>query len=149
MRIMGLDYGSKTVGVALTDSLGITAQPLETITRESENKLRRTLARLEAIVSEYHVDSIVLGLPINMDDSVGDRALKSLEFKEKLEKRLQLPVIMQDERLTTVEADAILDEMRVPRSERKQYIDKIAAAFILEDYMNSNLTDKEIKQNGR
>lgn len=149
MRIMGLDYGSKTVGVALTDPLGITAQPLETITRESENKLRRTLARLEAIVSEYHVDSIVLGLPINMDDSVGDRALKSLEFKEKLEKRLQLPVIMQDERLTTVEADAILDEMRVPRSERKQYIDKIAAAFILEDYMNSNLTDKEIKQNGR
>lgn len=149
MRIMGLDYGSKTVGVALTDPLGITAQPLETITRESENKLRRTLARLEAIVSEYHVDSIVLGLPINMDDSVGDRALKSLEFKEKLEKRLQLPVIMQDERLTTVEADEILDEMRVPHSERKKYIDKIAAAFILEDYMNSNLTDKEIKQNGR
>ena len=149
MRIMGLDYGSKTVGVALTDPLGITAQPLETITRESENKLRRTLARLEAIVSEYHVDSIVLGLPVNMDGSVGDRAVKSLEFKEKLEKRLQIPVVMQDERLTTVEADAILDEMRVSRSERKQYIDKIAAAFILEDYMNSNLTDKEIKQNGR
>lgn len=139
MRIMGLDYGSKTVGVALTDPLGITAQPLETITRESENKLRRTLARLETIVSEYHVDSIVLGLPVNMDGSVGDRAVKSLEFKEKLEKRLQIPVTMQDERLTTVEADAILDEMRVPRSERKQYIDKIAAAFILEDYMNSNL----------
>ncbi len=139
MRIMGLDYGSKTVGVALTDPLGITAQPLETITRESENKLRRTLARLEAIVSEYHVDSIVLGLPVNMDGSVGDRAVKSLEFKEKLEKRLQIPVVMQDERLTTVEADAILDEMRVPHSERKQYIDKIAAAFILEDYMNSNL----------
>lgn len=139
MRIMGLDYGSKTVGVALTDPLGITAQPLETITRESENKLRRTLARLETIVSEYHVDSIVLGLPVNMDGSVGDRAVKSLEFKEKLEKRLQIPVTMQDERLTTVEADAILDEMRVPHSERKQYIDKIAAAFILEDYMNSNL----------
>jgi putative holliday junction resolvase len=138
MRIMGLDYGSKTVGVALTDPLGITAQPLETITRESENKLRRTLARLEAIVSEYQVGSIVLGLPVNMDGSVGDRALKSLEFKEKLEKRLQLPVTMQDERLTTVEADGILDEMRVPHSERKQYIDKIAAAFILEDYMHSN-----------
>ncbi|MCF0229631.1 MAG: Holliday junction resolvase RuvX [Parasporobacterium sp.] len=138
MRIMGLDYGSKTVGVALTDPLGLTAQALETITRESESKLRRTLARLEEIVREYQVGTIVLGLPLNMDDSVGERAAKTLEFKEKLEKRLQLPVVMQDERLTTVAADEILDEMKVRRSERKKYIDKIAAAYILEDYLNSH-----------
>ena len=137
MRIMGLDYGSKTVGVALTDPLGLTAQPLETITRESENKLRRTLARLEEIVKEYQVGSIILGYPVHMDDSVGERACKSLEFKTKLEQRLKLPVIMQDERLTSVAADEILEEMQVPRSERKKYIDKIAAAFILEDYMSS------------
>ena len=133
---MGLDYGSRTVGVALTDPLGLTAQPLETITRESENKLRKTFARLEQIVSEYQVSAIVLGLPLNMDDSVGERAQKSLEFKEKLENRLHLPVTMYDERLSTVAADEILEEMNVPQSERKKYIDKIAASCILEDYMN-------------
>lgn len=137
MRIMGLDYGSKTVGVALTDPLGLIAQPLETISRGSENKLRRTLARLEEIVNEYQVGSIILGFPVNMDDSIGERAQKSLEFKIKLEKRLELPVILQDERLTTVAADEILEEMDVPRPDRKKYIDKIAAACILEDYMAS------------
>ena len=137
MRIMGLDYGSKTVGVALTDALGLTVQPLETITRDSENKLRRTLARLEEIVSEYQVGSIILGLPVLMDDSIGLRAQKTLEFKSKLEKRLGLPVILQDERLTSVAADEILSEMNVPVSRRKQYIDKIAAAVILEDYLSA------------
>ena len=137
MRIMALDYGAKTVGVALTDPLGVTCQPFETITRESENKLRRTLARLETIVSEYQVGKIVLGFPVNMDDSVGERAQKSLEFKTKLEKRLGLPVILQDERLTTVAADEILDEMEIPRNERKKYIDQIAASIILRDYMDS------------
>ena len=138
MRIMGLDYGSKTVGVALSDPLGLTAQPLETITRDSENKLRRTLARLEAIVKEYQVGSIILGLPVHMDDSIGQRARKSLEFKTKLENRLKIPVIMQDERLTTAAADEVLREMDVPASERKQYIDKIAAALILKDYMTAH-----------
>ena len=136
MRIMGLDYGSKTVGVALTDPLGLTVQPLETITRDSENKLRRTLARLEEIVTEYQVGSIILGFPVHMDDSIGLRAQKSLEFKSKLERRLGLPVLLQDERLTTVAADEILREMEVPGEHRKQYIDKIAAALILEDYLS-------------
>ena len=136
MRIMALDFGSKTVGVALTDPLGYTCQPFETITRESEKKLRRTLARLEAIAEEYQVEKIVLGLPVNMDDSVGERAQKSLEFKEKLESRLKLPVIMQDERLTTVAADEILDEMEIPVNERKKYIDQIAASIILRDYLD-------------
>ena len=137
MRVMGLDYGSKTVGVALTDGLGLTVQPLETITRDSENKLRRTLARLEEIVSEYQVGSIILGFPVLMDNSIGLRAQKTLEFKSKLEKRLGLPVILQDERLASVAADEILSDMHVPASRRKQYIDKIAAAVILEDYLSA------------
>ena len=135
---MGLDYGSKTVGVALSDPLGLTAQPFETITRDSENKLRRTLARLEVIVKEYQVGSIILGFPVHMDDSIGQRARKSLEFKTKLENRLQIPVILQDERLTTAAADEVLRDMDVPVSERKQYIDKIAAALILSDYMTAH-----------
>lgn len=134
---MGLDYGSRTVGVALTDPTGILAQPLETITRTSENKLRRTLARLETIVSDYQVGSIVLGFPLNMDDSVGERATKTLEFKEKLESRLQIPVVLQDERLTTFAADEDLEIMNIPREERKKYIDQIAAVYILEDYLHS------------
>ena len=136
MRIMGLDYGAKTLGVAVTDPLGMTAQPLETISRTSETKLRRTLARLEEIVREYQVEQIILGLPVHMDGSLGERAQKSLEFKIKLENRLHLPVILQDERLTTVAADEVLREMNVPGEERKKYIDKIAASYILEDYMS-------------
>ena len=135
---MGLDYGSKTVGVALSDPLGLTAQPFETITRDSDNKLRRTLARLEAIVKEYQVDSIILGFPVHMDDSISQRARKSLEFKTKLENRLRIPVIMQDERLTTAAADEVLSDMEVPASERKKYIDKIAAALILKDYLTAH-----------
>ena len=82
---MGLDYGSKTVGVAISDALGITAQGIETIERKEENKLRQTLARIEALVKEYEVEKIVLGFPKNMNNTLGERAEKSLEFKEKLE----------------------------------------------------------------
>jgi len=134
---MGLDYGSRTVGVALTDPLGIIAQPFETITRQSEKKLRRTLARIEEISGQYDVRCIVLGLPLNMDGTIGERAVRTMEFKEKLEMRLKLPVILRDERLTTVEADEDLSEMEVPRSRRKQYIDQLAAVYILEDYMHN------------
>ena len=137
MRIMGLDYGSKTVGVAVSDPLGITAQGIETITREEENKLRRTLARIEALVKEYEVEKIVLGFPKNMNNTIGERAEKSLEFKEKLERRTGLPVVMWDERLTTVEAERTLIESKVRREDRKKYVDKIAAVFILEGYLNS------------
>jgi len=105
MRILGLDYGSKTVGVAISDPLGITAQGVETIWRKQENHLRQTLARIEELVSEYHVEKIVLGYPKNMNNTIGERAQKSLEFKEMLERRTGLEVIMWDERLTTVAAD--------------------------------------------
>ena len=137
MRIMGLDYGSKTVGVAISDSLGITAQGIETIERKEENKLRQTLARIEALVKEYEVEKIVLGFPKNMNNTIGERAEKSLELKEKLERRIGIPVIMWDERLTTVEAERTLIESKVRRENRKKYVDKIAAVFILQGYLDS------------
>ena len=134
---MGLDYGSKTVGVAISDSLGITAQGIETIERKEENKLRQTLARIEALVKEYEVEKIVLGFTKNMNNTLGERAEKSLEFKEKLERRAGIPVIMWDERLTTVEAERTLIESKVRRENRKKYVDKIAAVFILQGYLDS------------
>ena len=137
MRVMGLDYGSKTVGVAISDPLGITAQGIETITRKEENKLRKTLARIEELVKKYEVESIVLGFPKNMNNTIGDRAEKSLELKAVLERRIGIPVIMWDERLTTASAERTLIESGVRRENRKQYVDKIAAVFILQGYLDS------------
>ena len=137
MRILGLDYGSKTVGVAVSDPLGLTAQKVETIWRKQENKLRRTLARIEELAAEYGVEKIVVGLPKNMNNTLGERAEKSLEFKEMLERRTGLEVIMWDERLTTVEANRTLMEASVRRENRKQYLDQLAAVFILQGYLDS------------
>ena len=137
MRIMGLDYGSKTVGVALSDPLGITAQAVETIWRKDENKLRKTCAHIEELIREYEVGLIVLGLPKHMNNDIGERAQKALEFGEMIGRRTGLEVAMWDERLTTVEAERILIENKVRRENRKQYIDKIAAVFILQGYLDS------------
>lgn len=137
MRIMGLDYGSKTVGVAISDALKITAQGIETIERKEENKLRRTLARIEELVKEYEVDTIVLGFPKNMNNTLGERAEKTLELKEMLERRIGIPVILWDERLTTISAERTLIESKVRREDRKKYVDKIAAVFILQGYLDS------------
>lgn len=137
MRIMGLDLGSKTVGVAISDPLLITAQGIEIIRRKDENKLRQTLARIEALIEEYEVDRIVLGLPKNMNDTLGERAQLSLEFKEKLERRTGLPVVMWDERLTTVAADRAMMEAGIRRENRKDYVDKIAACLILQGYLDA------------
>ena len=137
MRIMGLDYGSKTVGVAISDPLGITAQGIEIIRREKESKLRQTLARIETLIKEYEVESIVLGFPKNMNNTIGDRAEKSLEFKEMLEKRTGLSVVMWDERLTTVEANRTLMESKVRREDRSKYVDMLAAVYILQGYLDS------------
>lgn len=137
MRVMGLDYGSKTVGVAISDPLGITAQGIETITRKEENKLRKTLARIEELVKEYEVETIVLGLPKNMNNTMGERAEKSMEFKAMLERRIGVPVILWDERLTTASAERTLMESGVRREDRKKYLDKIAAVFILQGYLDS------------
>lgn len=136
MRIMGLDFGSKTVGVAVSDPLFITAQGVEIIRRKEENKLRQTLARIEELIGEYEVDEIVLGLPKNMNDTLGARAELSLEFKEKLERRTGLPVTMWDERLTTVAADRTMMEAGIRREHRKDYVDQIAASLILQGYLD-------------
>lgn len=135
MRIMGLDFGSKTVGVAISDPLLITAQGIEIIRRKEENKLRRTLARIEELIEEYEVTEIVLGLPKNMNNTLGERAELSVEFKEKLERRTGLPVSMWDERLTTVAADKAMMEAGIRREHRKEHVDKIAAVFILQGYL--------------
>ena len=137
MRIMGLDYGSKTVGVAISDPLGITAQGIEIIRREKETKLRQTLARIETLIKEYQVEMIVLGFPKNMNNTIGDRAEKSLAFKEMLEKRTGLDVVMWDERLTTVEANRTLMEGKVRREDRSKYVDMLAAVYILQGYLDS------------
>lgn len=137
MRILGLDYGTKTVGVAVSDLLGITAQPVETITRKSPNKLRQTLARIEALAKEYEVEEIVLGYPKNMNNTEGTRAQETISFKEMLERRTELPVVLWDERLTTMESERILMSGGVRRENRKQVIDQMAAAIILQSYMDS------------
>ena len=137
MRVMGLDYGSKTVGVAISDPLGLTAQPIEIIRRKEENKLRQTLARIEALAREYQVETLVLGLPKNMNNTLGDRAEKSLALKETLERRTGLPVVMWDERLTTVEANRTMIESKIRREDRGKYVDALAAVFILQGYLDN------------
>lgn len=136
MRIMGLDFGSKTVGVAISDPLLITAQGIEIIRRKEENKLRQTLARIEDLIGEYEVEEIVLGMPKNMNATEGERVQLTLEFKEKLERRTGLQVNMWDERLTTVAADKAMMEAGIRREHRKDYVDMIAATLILQGYLD-------------
>ena len=125
MRIMGLDYGDKTVGVAVSDGLLLTAQPVETVKRERANKLRQTYARIEALIQQYDIEKVVVGLPKNMNNKEGIRCAQTREFAGTLERR------------TTVAADAILEEGGVSRQKRKAYIDKIAASMILQGYLDS------------
>lgn len=143
MRIMGLDYGSKTVGVAVSDAMLLTAQGVEIIRRKDENKLRQTLARIEELIGEYEVEEIVLGLPKNMNDTMGPRVEATLEFQEKLERRTGLPVHTWDERLTTVAADRTMMEAGVRREHRKEYVDMIAATLILQGYLDRRSREQE------
>lgn len=136
MRILGLDFGSKTVGVAVSDPLGLTAQGVEIIRRKSENKQRQTLARIEQLIEQYQVEKIVLGFPKNMNNTIGERAEKSLEFGETLKRRTGLDVVMWDERLTTVEANRTLMEEGVRRENRREHVDELAAIFILQGYLD-------------
>ena len=133
---MGLDFGAKTVGVAISDPLLITAQGIEIIRRKEENKLRKTLARIEELIVEYEVEEIVLGMPKNMNATEGERVALTMEFKEKLERRTGLPVHMWDERLTTVAADKAMMEAGIRRENRKEYVDMIAATLILQGYLD-------------
>ena len=137
MRIMGLDYGAKTVGVAISDDMLITAQPVETIRREHPTKLRQTLARIETLMKEYDVEKVVIGLPKKLNNEEGELCEKTREFGEMVERRSGLEVIYQDERLTTVQADSVLSEGGIRKEKRKQYIDKMAASLILQSYLDS------------
>ncbi len=136
MRILGLDYGARTVGIAISDGLQITAQGLEIVKRDRENKLRRTFVRIEELILEYGVEQLVLGFPKNMDNSIGERREKTLAFKERLERRTGLPVVLWDERLTTVAADQAMTEAGIRFEKRKEYVDRIAAAIILQGYLD-------------
>ncbi|RHS24657.1 Holliday junction resolvase RuvX [Clostridium sp. AM30-24] len=143
MRILGLDFGSKTVGVAVSDGLLLTAQGVETIERKDESKLRKTCARIEELIAEYEVTEIVLGLPKNMNNTEGERVEKTKAFGEMLERRTGLPVHYWDERLTTVAAEQILMESGVRRENRKAVIDKVAAGLILQGYLDCLRTKEE------
>ena len=146
MRIMGLDFGSKTVGVAISDPLLITAQGIEIIRRKEENKLRKTCARIEELIQEYEVDEIVLGYPKNMNDTLGERIERTDEFKEMIERRTGLEVHLWDERLTTVAADKAMMEAGLRREERKEHVDKVAAVFILQGYLDYRAMQKKTEE---
>ena len=137
MRILGLDYGTKTVGVAVSDELGFTAQAVETITRKEANKLRKTLARIDELVQLYGIEKIVLGYHKHMNNSSGIRCEETEEFKAMVERRTGLEVILWDERMSTVAAERTLIEGGVRRENRKTYVDQLAAVFILQGYLDS------------
>ncbi len=155
-KLLGLDYGSVTVGVAVSDDLFLTAQGLEVIRRKQENKLRQTFQRIEQLIDERHVNALVLGYPKHLDNSIGERARKSEEFAADLHRRTGLPVILWDERLTTVAAHRVLDAGGVSLEKKSQVVDQVAATFILQSYMDcvTNNADKReelkelIAQNG-
>ncbi|MBO7335416.1 MAG: Holliday junction resolvase RuvX [Lachnospiraceae bacterium] len=142
MRIMGLDYGAATMGVAISDELLITAQPVETIRREKENQMRHTYQRIEELIQEYGVEKIVLGYPKNMNDTIGEKALKAEKVKEDIERRTGLPVILMDERLTTVQAHRVLDEAEMNYKKKAAVIDKLAASIILQTYLDMQSNEK-------
>ena len=144
MRILGLDFGSKTVGVAVSDELLITAQGVEIVRRKSPAKLRQTLARIEEIIKEYNVEKIVLGYPKNMNNTEGERCEKTREFGAMLNRRTGLEVIYWDERLTTVAADRSMMETGIRRENRKEYVDEIAAIFILQGYLDFLANQKQV-----
>jgi putative Holliday junction resolvase len=139
MKILGLDLGSKTIGVAISDDLVITAQVLTSIKRTI---LEKDLAAIFDIVKEYHVQECVVGLPINMDGSRGESALKAEKFIETLRQHLSIKIIPWDERLSTVAAERILLEGDLSRQKRRKVIDRVAAAFILQGYLDSRPREK-------
>lgn len=136
MRLMGLDLGDRTIGVALSDELGLTAQGLEVIRRKDEQK---DVGRIREIIYHHQVSEIVLGLPKNMNGSIGIRGEKSIAFAQVLRDTLSIPVHLWDERLTTIAAERTLLEADVSRKKRKQVIDILAAQFILQGYMEANI----------
>ena len=136
MRIMGLDVGTKTVGVAISDALGWTAQGIETV-KINEEQAEFGIERIKELVKEYDVTEFVVGFPKNMNNTVGPRGEASENYKKLLEETFNLPVKLWDERLTTMAAERMLIEADVSRKKRKQVIDKMAAVMILQGYLDS------------
>ena len=136
MRILGLDVGSKTIGVAISDEFGWTAQGLETIPIDEEKK-QFGLVRLGEIIREYSVEKVVVGLPKNMNGTIGPRGEMSQQFAKLIEENFHLPVVLWDERLTTLAAERVLLEADMSRKKRKKVIDKMAATMILQGYLDS------------
>lgn len=132
-RILGLDVGDKTIGVALSDPMLIAAQPYETIKR---SKAKFDLNRIEEIVNENDISLIVVGLPKNMNNTMGPQSMKVISFVDLIKKRIDIDIVYQDERLTTVQSESVLIDMNVRRENRKSHIDKIAASFILQTYLD-------------
>ena len=137
MRILGLDLGSKTIGIAISDKLGFIASTYKTIFFEEGNSLT-SLEELKEIIKKEEVSKIVLGFPKNMNNSIGPRAEESIKFKKILEDELNIEVILEDERWTTVQANRILIDANVSRKKRKTKIDKLAATYILQSYLDKN-----------
>lgn len=130
---MGLDVGDKTVGVAISDPLFVTAQPYETIKRR---KAKFDIDRIVEIVNDKEVSLIVVGLPKNMNNTIGPQSMKVMSFVDLIKKRIDIDIVYEDERLTTVQSEAVLIDMNVRRENRKTHIDKIAASFILQSYLD-------------
>ena len=148
MRIIGLDYGSKTVGVAISDPTGFLATPVETIKREEEVNLKQTVRRIRALCEEYDVHTVVLGLPKNMNDTLGERAELTMEFQKRLQRDLYLvEVVLWDERLTTRQAEIPMLEAGMRYQKRKQVVDQMAAALILQSYLDAH--QKQVKEKSR
>ncbi len=145
MRIMGLDYGSVTMGVAISDELLLTAQGIEVIRRKEENKLRQTLQRVEALIKEYEVGLIVVGYPKNMNNTIGERAEKSEELAKSINRRTGIEVVLWDERLTTVSAHNAMIEGNVRREKREQIVDMVAATYILQSYLDMRKNQQSIQ----
>ena len=136
MRIMGLDVGSKTIGVAVSDAFGWTAQGIKTIKIDEENE-QFGLDELKEIIDQYGIEKIVIGLPKNMNGTIGPRGEASIAFSERIKERFTLPVVLWDERLSTMAAERVLLEADVSRKKRKKVIDKMAAVMILQGYLDS------------
>ncbi|AND85141.1 Holliday junction resolvase RuvX [Clostridium tyrobutyricum] len=134
MRILGLDIGDRTIGVAVCDPLGITAQGITTIRRKNEDV---DIEQLKDICNKYDVESIVSGLPKNMNGTLGPQSKKVIEFCKIIEERIKLPIKMWDERLTTVAANRAMLEADLSRKKRKKIVDKMAATYILQGYLDS------------
>lgn len=134
MRILGVDFGEKRIGLAVSDPLGFTAQQLDTLIRQNKNQVMQTIARL---CEEYGVEELVMGLPVNMDGSHGPKAQEVLKWATELGARLNVPVKTWDERLTSRQAGRLMIEQGLSRQKQKERSDRLAALLILQSYLDS------------